>query len=78
MSAADDNTTRPPLISGSTWFQLYRGDQAVGSSIKIVAATRNVSHLILTELVKEKELLRFSTATLQSSLFSLMALHWMP
>jgi hypothetical protein len=51
MSAADDNTTRPPLTSGSTWIQLYCGEEAVGIPIEIVAA-RNAYHL--TELVKEK------------------------
>jgi hypothetical protein len=53
VSAADDtDTTRPPLNSGFTWVQLYRGGHMVGLPIEIVAATRNVSHL--TKLVKEK------------------------
>jgi hypothetical protein len=52
MSAADDNTTRPPLTPGSTWVQLCRDDQTVGFPIEIVEATRNVTHL--TELVKGK------------------------
>ena len=77
MSATDDtDTTRPPLNSGFTWVQLYRGGHMVGLPIEIVAASRNVSNL--TDLVKQKypELNDISSARLVSP-FILLAFDWM-
>ena len=64
MSAADDTTSRPPLFPGLTWFQLYRGDQALGCPMPITGAIRDAGDLAQRVKAQFPELNGLSSAHL--------------